>query len=170
MRKNQKKGEEAKMGEMNKDKVVKLLRMFPEIDTEISVRRNILNDLEGYYDTSGAINYDGMPHGINHISNPTEKTALNIPDYVSGEIRRYTKEIAELQKVKVEILKEVSRLSMKQKNVVFGFYFHTMKWEKVASKTHYSERQCKNIRGAAIEKLLFLFKKNTILTEYEIKE
>lgn len=157
-------------GEMNKEKVVKLLKLFPEIDSEISVRRSILNDLERYYDTSGAINYDGMPHGINNISNPTEKTALNIPDYVRGEIEKYKSEIEELQKVKVEILKEVSRLSLKQKNVVFGFYFHSMKWEKVANRTHYSERQCKNIRDAALEKLLLSFKKNTALTKYEIKE
>lgn len=170
MSRNRMEGAEMMAGEMNKEKVVKLLKLFPEIDFEISVRRNILKDLEGYYDTSGAINYDGMPHGINNISNPTEKTAINIPDYVREEIKKYTSEIEELQKVKVEILKEVSRLSLKQKNVVFGFYFHSMKWEKVASRTHYSERQCKNIRDAAIDKLLSSFKKNAALTKYEIKE
>ena len=141
MRNDRTEGKAMTAGEMNREKVVKLLKLFPEIDSEISVRRGILNDLERYYDTSGAINYDGMPHGINHISNPTEKTALNVPDFVRKEIEKYTAEIAELQKVKVEILKEVSRLSLKQKNIVFGFYFHSMKWEKVASRTHYSERQ-----------------------------
>lgn len=170
MRNDRTEGKAMTAGEMNREKVVKLLKLFPEIDSEISVRRGILNDLERYYDTSGAINYDGMPHGINHISNPTEKTALNVPDFVRKEIEKYTAEIAELQKVKVEILKEVSRLSLKQKNIVFGFYFHSMKWEKVASRTHYSERQCKNIRDAALDRLLCLFRKNTTLTRYEIKE
>ena len=169
MRNDRTEGKAMTAGEMNREKVVKLLKLFPEIDSEISVRRGILNDLERYYDTSGAINYDGMPHGINHISNPTEKTALNVPDFVRKEIEKYTAEIAELQKVKVEILKEVSRLSLKQKNIVFGFYFHSMKWEKVASRTHYSERQC-NIRDAALDRLLCLFRKNTALTRYEIKE
>ena len=95
---------------------------------------------------------------------------MNIPDYVRTDIQEYTKEIEKLQKVKVEILKEVARLTMKQKNVIFGYYFHKMKWEQVAEGTHYSERQCKNIRDAAVERLLKGFENNRILSEYEIRE
>ena len=62
MRNDRTEGKAMTAGEMNREKVVKLLKLFPEIDSEISVRRGILNDLERYYDTSGAINYDGMPH------------------------------------------------------------------------------------------------------------
>lgn len=154
---------------MCKEKVVQLLQLFPEIDGEIRVRKNIVSDLEQYYDTRGAIRYDGIPGGKYNISSPTER-ALDIPDYVSVEIRKYTEEITELQKVKVEILKEVSRLKLKHKNVIFGFYFHGMKWEQVANGTHYSERQCKNIRDEALEKLLQSFCKNRVLVTYQIKE
>lgn len=114
--------------------------------------------------------YSDTTKGKYANSDPTERLALNIPEYVRGDIQRYQREIEELQKVKVEILKEVSRLTMKQKNVVFGYYFHGMKWEEVAERTHYSERQCKNIRDGAVERLLKGFENNRILSEYEIKE
>ena len=133
---------------MDKEKTIKLLELFPEIDGEISVRRNIVSDLEQY-----------------HVS-----TGGDVPDYVKKEIKMYEEQIRELQLVKVEILKEVSRLNLKQKKIIFGFYFHSMKWGKVAIKTNYSERQCKNIRDEAVGKLLKGFKKNQTLIEYEIKE
>lgn len=155
---------------IDKGKVVKLLQFFPEIDGEIRTRKNILSDLDQYYDTSKAINYDGMPHAKYNVTSPTETAAFNVPDFVSHEIRKYEAQIEELQRVKVEIIKEVSRLKLKQKNVIFGFYFHDMKWEQVAKRTNYSERQCKNIRDEALEKLLEWFKKNKVLAKYEIKE
>lgn len=155
---------------MNKNKVLKLLELFPEIDGEIKSRRSFISDLEQYYNPIQGVGYSDTTKGKYANSAPTERLALNIPEYVRGDIQRYQREIEELQKVKVEILKEVSRLTMKQKNVVFGYYFHGMKWEEVAERTHYSERQCKNIRDGAVERLLKGFENNRILSEYEIKE
>lgn len=155
---------------MAKEKVVKLLQLFPDIDEEIRTRRNIVSDLEMYYDGVQAVQYDGMPHGKNNISRPTEQIAMNIPDYVRKEIRQYEREITVLQRVKVEILKEVSRLHLRHKKIVFGFYFNGMKWEEVAERTNYSDRQCKNIRDEALEKLSAWFGENEALSMYEIKE
>ena len=155
---------------MNKRKVLKLLELFPEIDGEIRVRRSIISDLEQYYNPIQGVGYSDTTKGKYANSNQTERIAMNIPDYVRTDIQEYTKEIEKLQKVKVEILKEVARLTMKQKNVIFGYYFHKMKWEQVAEGTHYSERQCKNIRDAAVERLLKGFENNRILSEYEIRE
>ena len=95
---------------------------------------------------------------------------MNIPDYVRKEIRQYEREITVLQRVKVEILKEVSRLHLRHKKIVFGFYFNGMKWEEVAERTNYSDRQCKNIRDEALEKLSAWFGENEALSMYEIKE
>lgn len=155
---------------MDKNKVLKLLELFPEIDGEIKARRSIIFDLEQYYNPIQGVSYSDTTKGKYTNSDPTERLVLNIPDYVRGDIQHYKLEIEELQKVKVEILKEVSRLTMKQKNVVFGYYFHGMKWEQVAVRTHYSERQCKNIRNGAVEQLLKGFENNHILSEYKIKE
>lgn len=149
---------------------MQFLKLFPEIDEEIRTRRSIVADLEQYYNPVSAIQYDGMPKGKNHISSQTEQAALNIPNYVHKEIKQYESEIEALQQVKVEILKEVSRLKLKQKKVIFGFYFHGMKWEQVAERTNYSVRQCKNIRDEALERLLQSFSKNRVLKEYQIKE
>lgn len=154
---------------MNKTKVVRLLKLLPEIDEEISTRKNIAADLEQNYDTAAAVQYDGMPKGKNHISRPTEKKALNIPGYVYRELREIESEIEDLQQVKVEILKEVSRLKLKHKKVVFGFYFHGLTWNQVAERMNYSSRQCKNIRDEAVEQLLQRFSKNRVLVEYRIK-
>ena len=155
---------------MNRRKVLKLLELFPEIDGEIRARRSIISDLEQYYNPIQGIGHSDTTKGKYANSNQTERIAMNIPDYVRTDIQEYTKEIEKLQKVKVEILKEVARLTKKQKNVIFGYYFHKMKWEQVAEGTHYSERQCKNIRDAAVERLLKGFENNRILSEYEIRE
>ena len=155
---------------MNRRKVLKLLELFPEIDGEIRARRSIISDLEQYYNPIQGIGYSDTTKGKYANSNQTERIAMNIPDYVRTDIQEYTKEIEKLQKVKVEILKEVARLTMKQKNVIFGYYFHKMKWEQVAEGTHYSEKQYKNIRDAAVERLLKGFENNRILSEYEIRE
>ncbi len=155
---------------MKKGKVIKFLELFPEIDGEIKARRSIIADLEQYYNPIQGVGYSDTTKGKYSTSNPTERLALNIPDYVRKDIRQYEREIEELQKIKCEILKEVSRLTLKQKNVVFGYYFHGMKWEEVAERTHYSERNCKNIRDGAVERLLQGFSKNRTLVEYEIKE
>lgn len=156
--------------QMNKTTVIKYLKYSRGIDDEIKIKRNIVEDLEMCYDTSAAVNYDGMPKGQNHISNPTEKIAMNIPDYVRKEIREYTEEIEQLQKLKCEIVKEVLRLSLKQKQVIMMFYFQDLRWVQIADLLHYSERQCKNIRNEAVERLLVIFQNNKTIRDFKIKE
>lgn len=158
------------METMDKATVIKYLEYSRGIDDEIRIKRNIMADLEACYDTSAAVTYDGMPKGQNHISRPTEKTAMNIPDYVRKEMRKYKTEIEQLQKLKCEIVKEVLRLSLKQKQVIMMFYFQNLRWVQIAEVLHYSERQCKNIRNEAVEKLLVIFRNNKTICEYEIKE
>lgn len=155
---------------MDKNRVIKLLEFFPEIDGEIKACKSMIADLEQWYNPVSGIQYDGMPKGKNHIGRQTEEAALKIPDFVREEIDQNRRKIDSLQKIKVEILKGVSRLKLQQKTVVFGFYFHGMKWEQVAEHTHYSDRQCKNIRDAAVERLSREFGGNATLTQCEIKE
>lgn len=155
---------------MDKAKVIRLLEFFPDIDEEIRAKRSAIADLEQYYNPVSGIQYDGMPKGNYHEWSQTEKIAMNVPNYVSKETKIYQTEIEVLQKVKIEIIKEVSRLNLKHKKIIFGFYFNCMKWEQVAERTNYSDRQCKNIRDEALGKLLAGFQKNKVLTEYQIRE
>lgn len=154
---------------MNKGTVICFLRLFPEMDNEIKIRKNAIEYLEQYYNPISGVSYSNISKGKYAKSNQTEQVALNIPDYVQKDVQKYKTEIEELQKVRCEIIKEVSQLKLKQKNVIFGFYFYGMKWERIAKQINYSDRQCKNIRDGALEELLQNFSKNEVLIKYQMK-
>ena len=150
-----------------KSKVIELLEYYKDIDGEVSIYRKIITDLtDQYYNPIGAIQCDGLPKGKNNISRQTENMALNIPDYVSGEIREYEEKVQQLQNLKAQMLQEISRLKLKEKRIIFDFYIHNLKWERVAERNAYSERQCKNIRDNALETLSQRFGKNQIISQF----
>lgn len=152
---------------MERSKAIELLEYYKDIDGEVSIYRKIINDLTGqYYNPIGAIQCDGLPKGKNNISRQTENMALNIPDYVSGEIREYEEKMQQLQNLKAQMLQEISRLKLKEKRIIFDFYIHNLKWERVAERNAYSERQCKNIRDNALETLSQRFGKNQIISQF----
>lgn len=155
---------------VEKSQVIKALEYSTEIEGEVRMLRRLIQELEQCYDTSSGISYDGMPKGKNHLSNPTEKTAMNIPDFVRKDIRNHTEKIAQLQKFKCEVVKEVLRLPLKQKQTIMMFYFKKLKWMQIADELHYSERQCKNIRDGALDQLTEYFGNNRTITNFEIKE
>ena len=149
---------------MEKSKVIELLEYYKDIDGEVSIYRKIITDLtDQYYNPIGAIQCDGLPKGKNNISRQTENMALNIPDYVSGEIREYEEKVQQLQNLKAQMLQEISRLKLKEKRII---YIHNLKWERVAERNAYSERQCKNIRDNALETLSQRFGKNQIISQF----
>lgn len=152
---------------MDKEKVIKILEFYKEIDGEISIYRRILHDYESqYYNTIGAMANDGQPKGKNHISRPVESAAMNVPDYVRQDMEEYEAKVSYLQRTKSQILQEISRLKLKEKTIIFDYYIYGMKWEQVAERNHYSDRQCKNIRDAAVEKLAAKFQNNDFLREF----
>ena len=147
---------------MDKKDVLAALMFYRNIDGEIRYYRGMVEELESYYDTIGGQSLDGMPKGKNHVSNAVEAVALNI-EY-------YTKKIAELQALKVEILKEISGLEYKLKVIVTDYYLHGLKWEQVSARNHYSERQCKNIRDAAVGSLVKSFGANKIIAGFSFSK
>ena len=149
---------------MDKEKVIEILEFYKEIDGEISIYRRILRDYESqYYNTIGGMAADGQPKGQYHISRPVEAAAMNIPEYVRGEMEQYKEKVKTLQRLKAEVLQEISRLKLKEKTIVFDYYIHGMKWEQVAERNHYSDRQCKNIRDTAVAKLADKFQNNDFI-------
>lgn len=153
---------------MDKEKVIEILDCYKEIDGEIAFYRRTLTDYENqYYNTMGAIVSDGMPHGKNYISRIVENAALNIPDYVREIMKDYAERIEKLQRLKSQILQEVSRLKLKEKTIIFDYYIYGMKWEQVAERIHYSDRQCKNIRDTAVEKLAERFENNATIRGFK---
>lgn len=153
---------------MERSKVIELLEYYKDIDGEVSIYRKVINDLtDQYYNSIGAIQCDGLPKGKNNISRQTENMALNIPDFVSGEIKDYEAKVQQLQSLKAQLLQEISRLKLKEKRIIFDFYIHNLKWEQVAVRNSYSERQCKNIRDNALATLSQRFEKNQIISQFK---
>lgn len=153
---------------IDKKDAVAILTFYRNIDGEIRFYRGMVNELESYYDTIGGQSLDGMPKGKNHISNAVEAVALNLPDGLGQEIDHYTARIGELQALKVEILKEISRLEYRLKSIVTDYYLHGLKWEQVSARNRYSERQCKNIRDAAVAALIKAFEGNAVIAGFKI--
>lgn len=153
---------------MERSKVIELLEYYKDIDGEVSIYRKIINDLtDQYYNPIGTIQCDGLPKGKNNISRQTENMALNIPDFVSGEIKGYEAKVQQLQSLKAQLLQEISRLKLKERRIIFDFYIHNLKWEQVAVRNSYSERQCKNIRDNALATLSQRFEKNQIISQFK---
>lgn len=159
------------MAQMDKEKVIFLLEFYKDIDGEVKSYKNVIGNLEDqYYNPLAAIQCDGQPKGKYNISRQTENMALNIPDNIRIVMREYETKVEELQALKTEILKEISKLKLKEKCIVFDFYINNLKWERVAVRNHYSERQCKNIRDNAIEALVQRFGNNKIISRFNIPE
>ena len=111
---------------------------------------------------------DGQPKGQYHISHTVENAAMNIPDYVREDMKYYEEKVQKLQRIKSQILQEISRLKLKEKTIIFDYYIYGMKWEQVAEHNHYSDRQCKNIRDTAVEKLAERFQNNDFIREFNM--
>lgn len=154
--------------EMTKGKVIEILMYYRNIDNDITINKCIADDLEEQYSSLGAFSMDGMPKAQNNISRVTESIALNIPDGLSAEIASYREKICKLHRLKTEILKEVSCLEFKQKSIIIDFYLYGLKWEQVAERNHYSERQCKNIRNIALKHLASKFGGNRAIVNYHM--
>lgn len=130
-----------------------ILKFYKDIDLDIKVTSEWLELYESVYDTRGAINYDGMPHG-NNISDSTALLAIKLAENDTAECIKVLKSrLKELKKVRTEILKEISSLSPIHKAIICGFYLQGQKWEHIEEQINYSVRQCKNIRCVALEVL-----------------
>lgn len=153
---------------MERKEVVEILMFYRNIDGEIKLYQSIVSDLESYYDPLCGTSMDGMPKGKGRTSSPTENMALSLPPDLQKSIAFYNAKIAELRALKVETLKEVCGLEHKMKSVVVDYYLHGLKWEQVSVRNHYSERQCKNIRNAAVDSLAKRFGENAVIAGFDI--
>ena len=138
---------------MKNSEVEAVLKFYKDIDLDIKVTSEWLEQYESLYDTRGAINYDGMPHG-NNISDSTALLPIKLAKTDTAErIKVLKSRIKELKRLRTEILKEITSLSPIHKAIICGFYLQGQKWERIAEQINYSVRQSKNIRCIALEVL-----------------
>lgn len=138
---------------MKNSEVEAILEFYKNIDLDIKVTSEWLERYNMPYDTRGAVNYDGMPHG----SSMTDRIGLLATSLAASDnletVRELENRVKELKKLRTEILKEISTLSPVHKAIVDSFYIRGQKWERIAEQINYSVRQCKNIRCVALEVL-----------------
>jgi DNA-directed RNA polymerase specialized sigma24 family protein len=147
---------------MERERVKKILLFCRDIDGEIKLRRRILQDYESAYYTSGGGGgmIDGMPRSKYRAGNPTETAAINIPGAISAAMHGLRATIEELADAKAEILKELEKLPLAQKSVLYDFYVLGKQWGQIAARVNYGATQCKKIRNRALDNLGGRFEKN----------
>jgi len=152
---------------MDKQAVVAILEFYKNIDEEILLRKKAAAELEErYYSPLGCVAYDGMPKGQGGVARPTENTVLNVPAWVSSDLRNLQREQRKLYRLKTAIRQELNRLPYIQKAVIAMFYLDGLQWVRIAARIHYSERHCKNIRDCALAALARRFSDNKTIAGY----
>lgn len=152
---------------MDKQAVISILDFYKNIDDEILLKKKAVADLEAkYYSTVGSTSYDGMPKAKGRVSSPTENAVLNVPEWAGREIKALQREQRGLYRVKTAIRKELNNLPYMQRTVILLFYVEGRQWVHIAAQIHYSERQCKNIRDSALDKLKQRFSVNPVVSKF----
>ncbi len=152
---------------MEREKVIKILKYYNDIDGHIAFARSALGDYEDkYYGLHGGNPLEGIPSKTNRISNPTEAAVLNIPDSASKKMEELRTEIKQFGKLQAAILTEVCKLPLVEKNILTYFYFKRFQWVQISRRINYSETQCKKIRNKALEKLGGFFDENVLIKNF----
>ncbi len=153
---------------MNKEKTAKILTFYRTIDSAVHLNDRMIADMEDeYYSMSGGAGADGMPKAKGKTSNPVQTIVLNIPESVRETIKALRAENKTMVKMKAEIFKEINRLTYIERVIVVSFYIEEQKWAQIVEAAKYSERQCRNIRKTALEKLAVYFKRNKIVAAHD---
>lgn len=152
-------------------KAVAVLEYYRDIDRMIVLNERVIKNLEDrYYTTLGAVNMDGMPHGKGGVSSPVERVVLNIPRSVTSQIEELRRDNERLEKLKAAITSELNCLNYQEKAVIQGFYIEGVQWERISARVNYSERQCRNIRDCALDRLSARFSTNKAISRFRFPE
>lgn len=148
--------------------VEEILKFYKYIDLDIKITKEALEKYEDKYDTTGAIRYDGMPHGSN-TGDTTSELAMRIAGTDTAErIEKCKDRLQELQMLKNEISKEIDSMLPLHKAIICGFYIKGKKWEHIAEQINYSVRQSKNIRCVALKVLAQKIARNHTISRSKI--
>lgn len=153
---------------MNKEKAARILAFYRTVDNSVRLNDRMIADIEDeYYNASGGAGMDGMPKAKGRTSNPVQTIALNIPDSVRETIKGLREQNKKIVKLKAEIFKELNRLTYIERVIIVSCYIEEQKWAQIAESAKYSERQCRNIRKSALEKLAVYFKRNRAIAAHD---
>jgi hypothetical protein len=152
---------------MKREQAKRILLFCRDIDGEIAMNRRVLRDFEDrYYTMGGGGTLDDMPRSKHKVSSPTESAVLNIPESASEEMHDLRTEMENLAALHAAILKELNKLSLTQKTILYDFYISGLQWVQIEERVHYSGTQCKKIRNRALDNLAKNFSANALIKNF----
>lgn len=137
------------------------LQGYNQIDNEIRFLNDEMNTLlkcrEETYSTLKAQVLSDMPKAPHLDGNDcVSKTVLLINERFSQSIDSLSRQINDLLYMR-DIFSRVwiqkGLLSNKEKSIIDLRYFHNKRWEDIANKACYSEKQCRRIAEGAVLKM-----------------
>lgn len=152
---------------MERKQVKEALKFCRDIDGETKMRKRVLQNYEDtYYAMSGGGTLNDLPRAKYRTSSPTESAAINIPDSASAAMHDLRAQIEQLADLKAAILRELNKLPLLQKNILYDFYISGLQWVQISVRVHYSETQCKKIRNRALDNLGEFFSQNALIKNF----
>lgn len=115
---------------MTKEEVIEILHYYRDLDREVK----LIAEQMARLDSIGSI--------------------------LAPERQRLEERKQEIAREKDVITKEIDRLRINEKVVIYEFYVLGKEWRKIAGSVNYSASQCKNIRNEALRKLAGSFSRN----------
>lgn len=153
---------------MNKADTEKVLKFYNRIDDEIRMCKASREECEEIYNTVGAMSYDGMPKATGK-SDKVAKTAIKAAERENRKnIDFYNRRITALNRIKTEVLKELTTMQAVHKVILTGFYIKGFKWEQIAEQVGYSVRQAQNHRTEALEIMTKKLTRNRYISRSEV--
>ena len=153
---------------MTTERVVKILKFYNTIPSEIVLRRNRINELEDRYDTLGTVNMDGMPRS-GAIGDQTGNAVIRLDanhESALSEIKGLEDEIFRLQNLEQYIFCSLKQLPYHPKMVVYRMYIDGWNLIKIAYNLHYSERQCRRFKSEALNLLSIQFERCPLMSGF----
>jgi DNA-directed RNA polymerase specialized sigma24 family protein len=123
---------------------------------------NRLNTLkaeyDALYDSSGAINYDGMPHSTTPHEPPLDAVCRmgEQPEKLRAEIVNQRKAILEISYVDATIETALHSLKPPEEEIIHLKHCEGMKFPEIAATLHFSESRAKHKYLSAMYEILYL--------------
>ena len=146
---------------MNSSRMERLLIEYSSIperrkELEIKLRETELFK-QNAADTLRVPVFDGMPHS-KQMRDLVFEAVRKILDEFQIHIDYYTGQLRQYNQAEISMYNALKCLESHEYNVIYWRYIKGYRWGIVSMKTNYCEKQCRNIKDAALGKLLCEYK------------
>jgi hypothetical protein len=124
-------------------------------------------EYKALYDTSGAINYDGMPHSTTPHEPPLDAVCRmeDKPEELQKVIIKQRLIILEINSTDEAIETALHRLEPPEEEIIHLRHMERMSWPDIGNVTHYTERWAREKYLRVLHKLLFCLNEKTAVKQ-----